>query len=283
MKHLLITICMLVSFAVHAQITTPFPQELQKSTAVDTARYKVTYNLKYKNHPDDKNYRSDVRNVVIGKHCVRDFSDIIFHYDSLCTAASKRGASTVSNIQGEPWPIELIVEQGKTADIKYRMPLRTGALCYKQDVPQFSWNFTEGTDTIIGYACSKATVTFAGRDYVVWYAEEIPLPYGPYKFGGLPGLILKIQDNDAQFVWEAIGFEKSNAPILTYKYEGEKECSAEEASKTIERIFKAPMSFLSASLGGGKVVMLGKNGKPTSSNNADSYTIPYKAIEIENK
>ena len=143
-KLFIIVVYMFMSFTVHAQITAPFPQNLQKKSAIDTARYKVTYNLKYKNHPADKNYLSDVRNVYIGKRYVRDFSDIIFHFDSLCTEASRHGAVTRSNIQGNPWPIELIVEGGKKADIKYRMPLQTGVLNFQQDLPQFNWKFIEG-------------------------------------------------------------------------------------------------------------------------------------------
>lgn len=281
MKHLFVIICVFISFAANAQITTPFPQELQKSSVIDTARYKVTYSLKYKNHPDDKNYLSDVRNVYIGKHHVKDFSDIIFHFDSLCTESVKRGAMTNPNIQGQPWPIELIVDQPRRkADIKYRMPLQTGALCFQQDVPQFSWNFTEETDTVLGYVCSKATVSFAGRSYEAWYTEELPLSFGPYKFSGLPGLILKIQDNESQYIWEAIGFEKSNAQILTYTYEGEKKCSAKDAGKTIARIFKSPLSFISASMGGGKIKMLDKNGKIKERSDTES-SIPYKSLEIE--
>ncbi len=160
------------------------------------------------------------------------------------------------------------------------MPLQTGALCFQQDVPQFSWNFTEETDTVLGYVCSKATVSFAGRSYEAWYTEELPLSFGPYKFSGLPGLILKIQDNESQYIWEAIGFEKSNAQILTYTYEGEEKCSAKEAGKTIARIFKSPLSFISASMGGGKITMLDKNGKIKERSDTES-SIPYKSLEIE--
>ena len=35
-----------------------------------------------------------------------------------------------------------------------------------------------------------ATTHFRGRDWKVWFSEEIPLPLGPWKLGGLPGLIL---------------------------------------------------------------------------------------------
>ena len=46
-KLFIIVVYMFMSFTVHAQITAPFPQNLQKKSAIDTARYKVTYNLKY--------------------------------------------------------------------------------------------------------------------------------------------------------------------------------------------------------------------------------------------
>lgn len=284
MKYLFIIVYALISLTAHAQITTPFPQELQKSSTIDTTRYKVTYNLKYKNHPADKDYLKDVRNVYIGKHYVKDFSDIIFHFDSLSTEGAKHGSQIRYNVQGSPWPIELIIGQhNRKADIKYRMPIQTGVLCFQQSIPQFSWNFTDETDTILGYRCSKATVSFAGREYVAWYTEEIPLPFGPYKFGGLPGLILKIQDSEAMYDWKAIGFEKSNAPMQIYQYEREKKCSAEEASKTIARIFKSPFSFITASMGGGKITVLDKSGKPQKNGDIENSSIPYKALEIENQ
>lgn len=112
----------------------------------------------------------------------------------------------------------------------YRLPLQnTIALRYQQEVPLMHWNFFNESEVIIGYECSKETTEFAGRKYTAWFTTEIPMPYGPYKFNGLPGLILKIEDNEKQFIWEAIGFERTEVPILQYKYEGEKKCSEEEA------------------------------------------------------
>ena len=284
MKRLLILGCLFVSLTAQAQIIVPISQDLRKGIVIDTARYRVTYSLKYKNHPSDKAYLDDVRNVYIGRNYVKDFSDIIFHFDSLRTEESKRGATALSNVQGDPWPIELTLgNNSRKAEIKYRMPMQTGVLLYQQDVPSFNWTFTEEVDTILGYACAKAIAPFAGREYTAWFSMEIPLPFGPYKFGGLPGLILKVQDNESQYIWEAMGFEKMNTPIFTYRYEGEKKCSVEEASKTISRIFKSPLSFIAASMGGAKITMLDKNGKPNSSDNPEAYAISYKALENEEK
>jgi len=58
---------------------------------------------------------------------------------------------------------------------------------------------------ISDYTCFKATTNFRGRDYVAYYTEDIPLPFGPFKFKGLPGLILEIQnlEDDNKHYWVA--------------------------------------------------------------------------------
>jgi GLPGLI family protein len=45
------------------------------------------------------------------------------------------------------------------------------------------------------YKLQKATTAFAGRKWTAWFTTEIPIQDGPYKFYGLPGLILKIEDD----------------------------------------------------------------------------------------
>lgn len=178
------------------------------ATPVDTARYKVTYSLKYKFHPDQRDAYNDTRIVQIGKHRVKDYSDIINYFDSLATEQVRRGAESYSNVSGNPWPLEIIRPiRGEKADLKYR--LSTSAFfVYPDSVPSLEWSFNdEETDSIIGYDCRKATVEFAGRSYIAWFTPEIPLPFGPYKFGGLPGLILKLEDAERQYIWVAVGFE----------------------------------------------------------------------------
>lgn len=147
------------------------------------------------------------------------------------------------------------------------------------------WNFSEESDTILGYECRKATADFAGRRYVAWFTPEIPLPFGPYKFGDLPGLILKIEDTEHQFVWEVIGVETTDAPIMEYTYQdgNDKRCSVSDVEKTLVRYFKSPVGFLISAMGGdsGKVHVIGKDGKLMSNSEAAQQSIPYKPLEIK--
>ena len=53
-----------------------------------------------------------------------------------------------------------------------------------------------------------------GRDWTVWFAPEIPVSYGPYILGGLPGLILDAVDADELFHFTAVGLEQDPADAV---------------------------------------------------------------------
>jgi len=64
--------------------------------------------------------------------------------------------------------------------------------------PGLSWNtnYTD-TDTIGKFVCHKATANYRGSKIVAYYTNDIPVPAGPYKFGGLPGLIVMLYNEGA--------------------------------------------------------------------------------------
>mgnify|MGYP003657679479 CR=1 FL=1 len=58
---------------------------------------------------------------------------------------------------------------------------------------------------IIGtFKCNLVNLNFRGRDYDIWYTYDIPTPFGPWKFNGLPGLIVKITSLDKQINFQLI-------------------------------------------------------------------------------
>ncbi len=73
----------------------------------------------------------------------------------------------------------------------------------------FEWNWVLDEETkIIGhFICQKATIKFRGRNYIAWFAKDIPVPFGPWKFQRLPGLILEIYDEDIVFHIRATDIE----------------------------------------------------------------------------
>lgn len=69
------------------------------------------------------------------------------------------------------------------------------------------WEFVSGNKDILGYHCQIAKTSFRGRNYTVYYSPELSIKNGPYKFDGLPGLILGVESDDGYFKILAKGIE----------------------------------------------------------------------------
>jgi len=84
----------------------------------------------------------------------------------------------------------------------------SGNFKYVEEKTKPVWKMEQGDSTICGYSCQKATTTFRGRNYTVWYTSKIPYSDGPWKFWGLPGLILKVTDDKNEYSFECVAIEK---------------------------------------------------------------------------
>ncbi|WP_445712221.1 GLPGLI family protein [Flavobacterium sp.] len=87
-------------------------------------------------------------------------------------------------------------------------------LLKKKKASFINWTLTSESKDINGYLCYKATYTYIqkwkGREFpwpvVAWYCPAIPIPIGPTRYSGLPGLILELHEDKRGFVVEKIEF-----------------------------------------------------------------------------
>lgn len=87
-------------------------------------------------------------------------------------------------------------------------------LGYTEKLPLFNWEIGNEKKKILGYSCIKATVKHRKRNYIAWFTNEIPFQDGPYKFSGLPGLIVEIYDDKSNFIFTLQSFVKAKKDIL---------------------------------------------------------------------
>lgn len=78
-----------------------------------------------------------------------------------------------------------------------------------QEPREIQWNILNETKLYENYKLQKATTTFAGRNWVAWFSQDIPVIDGPYKFKGLPGLIFNIEDDKKDYVFDLVGIQKN--------------------------------------------------------------------------
>ena len=69
------------------------------------------------------------------------------------------------------------------------------------------WQLSNETMTILKYKCTRATTNFRGRNYTAWFTDQLPMQNGPWKFSGLPGLIVKVSDDEKNYTYELEGVD----------------------------------------------------------------------------
>lgn len=70
------------------------------------------------------------------------------------------------------------------------------------------WKISTKTLHFKGYKVQEAKLELDGRKWTALFAPEIPIISGPYKFSGLPGLIVKICSEDGDYSFEMIKLTK---------------------------------------------------------------------------
>lgn len=114
--------------------------------------------------------------------------------------------------------------------------IHTNKFQYNYGKYKLDWKLNSNTKKIGNYYCKEAILNYAGRKWIAYYTEDIPLNDGPFLFNGLPGLILEIFDDKKEhyFVAEAI----DNIPNSIYIH---KERKIIKTSR--KEFYKAEMNF----------------------------------------
>ena len=70
------------------------------------------------------------------------------------------------------------------------------------DKRKIQWKILSEKTKIGEFEAQKAVTEFAGRKWTAWFYRGIAFQDGPYKFRGLPGLIVKLEDATQSHVFE---------------------------------------------------------------------------------
>lgn len=85
---------------------------------------------------------------------------------------------------------------------------RIGRYKYKvKDNRAIKWTILPDKDVFNAHNLQKATTEFGGRKWIAWFTTDIPIQDGPYKFKGLPGMIMKIEDTTKSHSFKLVGLK----------------------------------------------------------------------------
>ena len=206
MKSKLLLFSILLSFTASAQF---FKQNF---LILDQVKIIATYSLHYM---EDSTNQAHIRNsdmlLLLGSNVSKFESKALYMSDTII-----RKLMTQEQVQQHfmnpqsphPSVTYQIFKNYPNGKLTFTETIPGTNFKYEEPLDIFNWKLTQETSTICGYKAKKATCDFGGRSWVAWFAPELPYSDGPYKFNGLPGLIVKIADTRNQYVFELLSIGK---------------------------------------------------------------------------
>ena len=125
---------------------------------------------------------------------------------------------------------------------------------YSETQP-IAWKILPETVTIGDYKTQKAETEFGGRKWQAWFTMDLPYQDGPYKFSGLPGLIVKLQDEKEDYTFDLQQVKKL-AELPTLQQRGQDiTITKDKFKKTYLAFQKDPEGYMNANrnFGGGGI------------------------------
>lgn len=179
---------------------------------LDTTRFVVSYRMLYRQRPENEHPMEDLLLLQIGHNVTKCYSYKTWQTDSLVRVTPPE--QVMANLGSFHGGVKDVLFRDQVAGrLTHTDQVGMDHLLYTEPLPAIDWELADGERTILGYACRRATCTFRGRNYEAWYAPEIAVSGGPWKFGGLPGLIIAVKDDAGVLDLEASGVEQRIEPI----------------------------------------------------------------------
>ena len=193
------------------------PRQMEKSKVagydrIGDALYEVIY--EYRIQTDVSDTYSTI--LQFGTEQSRFLDYLAYRVDSLANAGAPEDLIAKANNDAdrsafyfEPVIFQNWPEGSMTVDDV----LVPGTFTYSENMAH-EWTFGNGQKEICGYPCKEAKTSYGGREWTVWFAPSIPSNAGPWKLGGLPGLIMEAQDAEGIHHFTATALRKAACPIV---------------------------------------------------------------------
>ncbi len=253
------------------------PSFVNSFTIIDSTKFEIIFELKFVMdtlNPSEK--LVDQQALQIGNHFSKYFSILLAKSDSINTVleeqgadyslAPPKGANSYEVIKNKN--AKTITVTDRSDDIIFR---------YSEPYPSINWSIHNEKKIIQQYSCQRATGSFRGRNYEAWFAIDIPIHEGPYKFGGLPGIILEINDSQMHYHFKCITLKtldtKEPIKIRNWHYT---ETTRTELNEFLKRKYKNPVNYYKSR---GVPIMINKDGKFVEA--PKDFSLPYNPIELE--
>ncbi|KGF43876.1 hypothetical protein HMPREF0647_08710 [Prevotella bivia DNF00320] len=252
---------------------------LVNKTTFDSAKVQIFYEFSYLQDSTDIAKRINGQTMLtIGKQICGFCDYFSWKNDSINDAYYEQGRSSIEyfaaamSLEKPTYNYPLVKDiSKKEATIQIE---GLGTYQYTQTLPVINWEVI-GDDSIINNInVTKAKCCFGGRDWTAWFAMDYPVPYGPYLFDGLPGLIVSIRDSKNNFSFRLNGIINVSEGMPIYLHKNIKiiKTSREKARQAYRNEKEDPLRAIKMNMPG--VIIPPETAKTIKQK-------PYNPIELE--
>ena len=202
-------------------------QATAREPMIDRAHMKCLYRYVYTFDTLKNELRDDLLILQIGKEVSKCYSYYTFQCDSLRRTPDGakvwselfRRAIEKDGIYGDFPHVRMstyVYKNYPTGQMTITDRISSQDYRYVDSLHTQTWTMGDSTREVLGYMCQQATADFRGRRWTAWFATDIPVSDGPWKLGGLPGLILEAYDEGQQHVFTAVGLERVKDELIIF-------------------------------------------------------------------
>ncbi|MCD8031168.1 MAG: GLPGLI family protein [Bacteroides sp.] len=221
-----------------------FAQQIKKE--IEPALLECKYNyMVLRDTLSNSIFKNDVMILRIGAQSNSFFSEHTFKLDSLICYA------------GPDYPLHSFIEaflyledfryydKNSMLDYTYQnypegkitVQARHEKIVFQYEEPLLPQQWTivpDSTRQIINHSCQLATCEYRGRKYLAWFTEDLPVQTGPWKFYGLPGLIMEVYDTDKHHHYQITEIKENvSQPVSIYFFPEQKVSTRKEVAKIL--------------------------------------------------
>lgn len=128
------------------------------------------------------------------------------YYDN--TFLEKDSINKANHSQLTNWTSQIPVTRKKNSNKNINYTFVDDQLYSYPTEDLIQWKLSDKTKKHLHFDLQQATANFGGRKWTAWFTKEIPLSEGPYKFTGLPGLIVLLEDDRNQYSFALVKSKK---------------------------------------------------------------------------
>jgi len=223
----------------------------------------------YRFVPDSINtgdVKTEMMNLDVSKTGSKYYSDTVYKSDSIMKADLENQLKTtgIMNVKSDMRKGNVrysVTKNYPSYDVYFHNKILMDGYKVKEN-RKITWNILPEKSKIGEWNVQKAETNFGGRKWTAWFSSDIPIQDGPYKFHGLPGLIVKIEDQTLSHIFELKAISKTgDFPVETDVFKtNEIEVTPKQYEKAVKDYENDPTKGMKQmAIGGANVIITGKS------------------------